>query len=171
MRPGLGYQAQMAAPLTFRPATPADRTELIALQWRSALGNPRDREALLANTDAIDIPPEHLTAGRTVIAVLNGANAGFAVVLPRADGDAELDGLFVDPASWKLGIGRALCSQAIGLAGAMGAGWLHVVANPEAVDFYRNAGFELAGETETRFGSAPLLRLRLQDRRRPCEDG
>lgn len=151
----------MSAPLTFRPATPDDRTELIALQWRSSLGNPRDREALLAHPDAIDLPAEQLTAETTVIAVLNGVAVGFALVLPREDGDAELDGLFVDPPSWKLGIGRALCTQAIALARAMGAPALHVVANPDAVAFYEGIGFEADGETETRFGPAPRMRLDL----------
>jgi GNAT superfamily N-acetyltransferase len=151
----------MPAPLTFRPGVPDDRPELVALQWRASLGNPSDREILLAHPDAIDIPVEQLSAGQCVIAVMNATDVGFAIVLRREDGGAELDGLFVDPAYWKLGIGRALGGEAVKLARTMGATALSVVANPEALDFYRGIGFEAAGEARTRFGPAPLMRMAL----------
>lgn len=149
----------MPAPLTFRPASPDDRSTLLALQWRSSLGNPNDREALLANPDAIDIPAEQLTPGQCVIAVMNETDVGFAIVVKLENGDADLDGLFVDPAYWKLGIGRALCGEARKLAAAMGASALQVVANPQALDFYGSIGFEVVGEAQTRFATAPLMRL------------
>lgn len=151
----------MPAPLTFRPGTPDDRATLLALQWRASLGNPGDREMLLANPDAIDIPPDQLTAATCVIAVMNGVDVGFAIVLPRTDGDAELDGMFVDPEHWKLGIGRALGGEARRLATAMGAKALHVVANPEALGFYRSLGFEAVGVAQTRFATAPTMRIPL----------
>jgi ribosomal protein S18 acetylase RimI-like enzyme len=151
----------MPAPLTFRPASADDRGTLLALQWRSSLGNPNDREALLANPDAIDIPAEQLTPGQCVIAVMNETDVGFAIVVKLANGDADLDGLFVDPAYWKLGIGRALCGEARNLATAMGCRALQVVANPQALDFYRSLGFEVVGEAQTRFATAPLMRLKL----------
>lgn len=151
----------MPAPLTFRPGFADDRTTLLALQWRASLGNPKDREALLAHPDAIDIPVEQLTPAQCVIAVMNDTDVGFAIVLKGESGDAELDGLFVDPAHWELGIGRALCNEARKLAAAMGCGVLRVVANPQALDFYRSLGFEVIGEAPTRFATAPLMRIRL----------
>ena len=151
----------MPAPLTFRPASPVDRTDLMALQWRASLGNPRDREAVLTRADAINISPEQLTAEQAVVAVLNGVDVGFALVLPFKDGAAELEGLFVDPGHWTLGIGRALCDEAQELARAMGATHLRVVANPEAVGFYADIGFESVGTTQTDFGPAPLMQLTL----------
>ena len=60
-----------------------------------------DREALLAHPDAIELPLQQITDGRTVVAESVGELLGFAVVLRRDDGDAELDGLFVDPAQWR----------------------------------------------------------------------
>jgi len=81
---------------------------------------------------------------------------------PRPDGDAELDGLFVDPAMQRLGIGRRLVERTKALARAMGAPTLHVVANDDALAFYRSVGFVETGVTETQFGSAPLMQLELR---------
>lgn len=151
----------MPAPLTFRPGTPADRTDLIALQWRSSLGNPNDREALLAHPDAIDIPAGQLTSATCVVAAVNGVDVGFAIVLPRDGEAAELDGLFVDPAYWKLGIGRALVGETVRLAKAAGAAKMRVVANEAALGFYAGLGFRQVGETPTRFRPAPVMILDL----------
>ncbi len=80
-------------------------------------------------------------------------------VLPRPDGDAELDGLFVDPAMQRLGIGRRLVERTRELAYDMGAATLHVVANDDAVAFYEAVGLIQTGVTETQLGAAPLMRL------------
>lgn len=86
---------------------------------------------------------------------------GFAVVLPREDGDAELDGLFVEPDAWRRGIGAALVAEAVRRGRARGWRALHVIANARAVPFYERCGFERVGEVMTRFAPAPLMRLRL----------
>ncbi len=41
-----------------------------------------------------------------------GAPAGFAVVVPRDDGNADLDGPFVEPDLWRGGFGRKLVEEA-----------------------------------------------------------
>jgi hypothetical protein len=66
-------------------------------QWRASLGNPGDRDALLANPDAIALPIEQIAAGCVFVAERDGVVAGFAAVVPRPDGGAELDALFVEP--------------------------------------------------------------------------
>ena len=86
-----------------------------------------------------------------------GAAAGFAVVLPRDDGNAELDGLFVEPDLWGGGIGRRLIEEAAQLAAALDAPMLIVTAAPRAVAFYSKCGFRECGMTETRFGPAPVM--------------
>jgi GNAT superfamily N-acetyltransferase len=93
---------------TFRLAVPAERSALEELQRRASLMWEEDRAALLANPDAIELPLEQITGGRTVVAENAGQLLGFSVVLPRDDGDAELDGLFVEPTYWRHGLGRAL---------------------------------------------------------------
>ena len=61
------------------------------------------RAALLENPDAIEVPAEHIVGGSTIVAEKLGETVGFAVVLPRPDGNAELDGLFVEPSAWRRG--------------------------------------------------------------------
>jgi GNAT superfamily N-acetyltransferase len=76
---------------------------------------------------------------------------GFAVVLPRDDGAAELDGLFTAPGHWGKGVGRRLVEHAERLARQRGAVSLEVVANTRALGFYEKCGFRALGEVATRF--------------------
>jgi GNAT superfamily N-acetyltransferase len=146
---------------TLRGARPEEREALEALQRRASLHLPDYRQALLDNPDAIDLPAEQIADGRVLVAETDGVVTGFAVTLPRDDGDAELDGLFVEPELWKGGVGRALVVAASDQARAEGARGLHVVANPTALGFYRRCGFEDHGVTDTRFGPAPIMRRSL----------
>jgi GNAT superfamily N-acetyltransferase len=143
---------------TFRLAVPAERSALEELQRRASLMWEEDRAALLANPDAIELPLEQITGGRTVVAESAGELLGFAVVLPRDDGDAELDGLFVEPTYWRHGIGRALVEQTERIAAADGAASLWVTANTRALGFYDSCGFVTVGEVQTRFRPAPKMR-------------
>jgi GNAT superfamily N-acetyltransferase len=79
----------------------------------------------------------------------------------RADNDAELDGLFVEPSAWRHGTGRALVEAACARARSEGARLLHVIAGREAAAFYQACGFELLGEARTRFGTALAMRRML----------
>jgi GNAT superfamily N-acetyltransferase len=142
--------------LSFRPAMLVEHRALEELQWRASLMWEEYREALLENPDAIELPAEHI--GSTIVAERLGETVGFAVVLPRPDGNAELDGLFVEPSAWRGGIGRRLVAEAQKLASARGAKAIHVIANPRAKGFYVACGFILLGKTSTRFG--PGLRMR-----------
>jgi len=146
---------------TYRLALPAERSALEELQRRASLIWEEDREALLAHPDAIELPLEQITDGRTVVAENAGTLLGFAVVLRRDDGDAELDGLFVEPTQWRNGIGRALVEQAERIAARDGAANLWVIANTRALDFYGACGFVTAGEAATRFRPAPRMRKAL----------
>jgi GNAT superfamily N-acetyltransferase len=94
--------------LVIRPALPTERSSLEALQWRASLANSGDRDALLANPDAIALPIEQIADGHVLVAERHGVIVGFAAVLPRPDGNAELDALFVEPSFWKRGVGRLL---------------------------------------------------------------
>ena len=150
---------------TFRLAVPAERSALEELQRRASLMWEEDRAALLANPDAIELPLEQITSGRTVVAESAGQLLGFAVVLPREDGDAELDGLFVEPTYWRHGIGRSLVEQTERIAVADGAANLWVTANTRALGFYDSCGFVTVGEVPTRFRPAPKMRKSIDGRR------
>ena len=148
------------ADVSIRPAVRAEQQALEALQWRASLGNKGDREALLANPDAIELPVEQIDAGVVFVAECDGVVAGFTAVLPRPDGEAELDALFVEPAMRRRGVGRMLVEHCMNVAGARGSVCLYVIGNPHAEAFYTACGFETTGTVETRFGLGMSMRKR-----------
>jgi len=151
----------MASFFSIRPASTGERETLEALQWRASLNNSGDREALLAHPDAIVLPDAQIEAGGVFVAERDNVIIGFAAVQPRADGTAELDGLFVEPALWKHGIGRSLVNHCAAFASAGGASALHVTGNPHSLGFYNACGFEQIGVEKTRFGAGLVMRKQL----------
>jgi N-acetylglutamate synthase-like GNAT family acetyltransferase len=151
----------MTGILTIRAAETSEQKALEALQWRASLNNPGDRDILLANPDAIELPLDQISAGGVFIAERDDVIVGFAAVLPRVDGQAELDGLFVEPAIWRCGVGRSLVDHCGEFARAQGVAALHVVGNSHAKDFYSACGFEIVGEHQTRFGVGIAMQKKL----------
>ena len=143
--------------IIIRKAVPAEKEALEALQLRASLANEGDREAILANPDAIDLPIEQIAAGDVFVFELSARIAGFAALLSRPDGDADLDGLFVEPDIRRRGVGRALVEHCAKVALDRGSRALHVIGNPHAEAFYLSAGFTVIGHTETRFGRGLLM--------------
>ncbi len=150
----------MANELIIRIAARDEKKVLEDLQRRASLVWEEYREALLAHPDAIELPLEHLDAEHTYVAERSGQILGFCVVLPRPDGDAELDGLFVEPAIWRHGTGRRLVQEAERVAAFRGAQWLYVIGNPKVQDFYQACNFEHMGVEQTRFGPGLAMRKR-----------
>lgn len=144
--------------LTVRVAVAAEQKRLEALQWRASLNNPGDREALLENPDAIELPLPQIEAGGVFVAEKEGVILGFAAILPRDDGNAELDALFVEPDCWRQGIGKILVDHCCVAAKSLGASALHVIGNPHAEAFYGSCGFKTIGIEQTRFGKGLLMR-------------
>ena len=139
--------------IVIRPALQAERSSLEALQWRASLANSGDRDSLLANPDVITLPVEQIADGHVFVAQSEGVIVGFAAVLTRPDGNAELDALFVEPALWKRGLGRLLVEHCADVARERASRVLHVVGNPHAEGFYTTCGFHATGVVETRFGA------------------
>jgi GNAT superfamily N-acetyltransferase len=75
------------------------------------------------------------------VAETDGGTAGFAAVLLRSDGEIELDGLFVDPAFQRQGIGRVLCRLLRRIWLGARRPTLHVIGNTHARAFYDACGF------------------------------
>jgi GNAT superfamily N-acetyltransferase len=144
--------------VVIRPARRDEQTSLEALQRRASLANRGDRDALLANPDAIALPIDQIATGCVFVAERDGVVAGFAAVVPRPDGGAELDALFVEPHLWKHGIGRRLVEHVTDVARTRAAGFLHVIGNPHAEGFYVSCGFRVTGTVETRFGPGLAMR-------------
>jgi GNAT superfamily N-acetyltransferase len=147
--------------VVIRTALHADRSSLEALQWRASLANRGDRDSLLANPDAIALPGEQIADGHVFVAEHDGVIVGFGAVLPRLDGNAELDALFVDPSLWKRGVGRLLVEHCAGVARWRVARILYVVGNPHAEGFYVTCGFRTAAAVETRFGAGLAMQREL----------
>jgi GNAT superfamily N-acetyltransferase len=143
--------SKRAEALMIRLARPEEREELEELQRRASLELPDYREQLLANPDAIHLPPAQIANGQVLVAELDGRIGGFAAVV-----GGELDGLFVEPELWRRGVGAALVDEATLVARRKGLA-LTVTANPSAREFYAKCGFSLESEVQTRFG--PALRM------------
>jgi N-acetylglutamate synthase-like GNAT family acetyltransferase len=143
------------AELHIRLARPDERDALEALLRRASLALEEYREQLEAAPDAIELPMEQIERGEVIVAELGSRLAGFAAVVIEDD-VAELDGLFVEPELWRLGIGAALVDVAVHEARRQGLAMI-VVASPSARRFYERSGFTVEGEAETRFG--PALRM------------
>jgi N-acetylglutamate synthase-like GNAT family acetyltransferase len=156
--PGTANRGPAMSKFSIRAAIVLELAALEALQWRASLRNINDRAALLANADAILLPAQQILDGQVFVAEQAKQIKGFSAVVPRIDGDFELDGLFVEPECWRKGIGRALVHHASEVASMSGAKHLHVVGNPHAAHFYTACGFEVIGVAETRFGSGLLMR-------------
>ena len=142
----------MMQAVSIRAARPDEQTALEALQRRASLSNERDHDALLANPDAIALPIEQIVGGCVFVAETDGILSGFAAVVPRPDGGAELDALFVEPHLWKRGIGWQLVDHIAAVARARAARFLHVIGNPHAEGFYVTCGFRALGTVDTQFG-------------------
>lgn len=141
--------------LRIRCAAAHEHGALEDLQRRASLADGRYREQLEAHPDAMSIPPEQVARGQVLVAEAAGTIVGLAVVIV-GETTAELDGLFVDPAHWRRGIGTALADAATHAARREGRS-LAVIAGHAARGFYVRCGFSVEGEATTRFG--PALRM------------
>ena len=149
-----------AAFVEIRDAQTSEVEVLEDVQRRASLVWEEYRDDLLAHPEVIDVPVHDIEAGNVRVATGSVRVLGFASLIPgRSDGAAELDGLFVDPAFMRRGIGRALMEDAIALAGSRGCQRIEVTANPRALEFYVKMGFIDDGVEKTRFG--PGLRMHL----------
>jgi GNAT superfamily N-acetyltransferase len=145
-------ESQMTDAIGIRHALVAEKEALEALQTRASLANPGDREALIADPTAIELPAAQIRAGQVFVAEKGGVIMGFAAIVPRSDGDMELDGLFVEPVHWRQGIGKLLVDKCAVATKSAGSAALHVIGNPHAQQFYAACDFECTGTTSTRFG-------------------
>ena len=67
----------LAVDFCIRPARPDEQATLESLQRRASLSNPGDREALLANPDAIAVPIEQIAQGCVFVAERERRRRGF----------------------------------------------------------------------------------------------
>jgi GNAT superfamily N-acetyltransferase len=138
-----------------RPARPDEQPALERILRRASLEAPDYRYQLLTHPEVLALPVEQIEAGRVFVSTVDRKPAGFCVIMPASAGEAELEGLFVDPPFWGRGIGRLLVHHAATVASGMGATRMSVVAGHEARGFY--------GETRTQFAPTLVMHLTLND--------
>ena len=153
----------MAAPI-IRPARPAEAAGLSELALRSKGHWGYDDDFLEACRDVLTVSPADVEAGAVFVAEVDGAAAGFY----RLGGGrpvAELEDLWVDPATIGRGIGAALLAHAAEQARERGCTAVLVESDPHAEGFYRAQGARrVGGRTSTvdENRRLPLLRLELE---------
>ncbi|MDR6288555.1 GNAT superfamily N-acetyltransferase [Inquilinus ginsengisoli] len=135
----------MTAP-AIRPARPEEAAALSALVLRSKAHWGYDAAFMAQVRDVLQVTPEAIRAGGVFVAVDGDDRPLGLGSVGIADGAAELELLFVDPAAMGQGAGRALYRHAVAMARAGGAGTLWILADPGAEPFYRAMGATTVGQ-------------------------
>ena len=123
----------------FRRAQPQDAAALtqIALAAKQSWGYP---DEWMAEWRAdLTISPGYIDSSPVAVAEVDGTVAGF-LGLVRADGQWQLEHLWLLPAYHGRGLGRALFDEAVRLARAAGATELRIKSDPNAELFYLKMG-------------------------------
>ena len=111
----------------------------------------------MQHPEALELAADKIAAGLVIVLEHWGAPAGFAVVVPRDDCNADLDGPFVEPDLWRGGIGRKLVEEAAQFAIAIEAGMLIATASPRAEPFYAKCGFKPSSKRSTPHGPVAVM--------------
>lgn len=161
--------------VSIRPATSSDLDAMIAIKrdagvaaWPHILP-PEVLETLpFPDRWAAAIDPSDSRVG-VLVAESEGRVVGFAVTRPSGDPDAgpltgELDGFYVDPSAWGIGVGRALLAAATGAlqdAGFSRATLWTAEENHRPRRIYETAGWRPDGTDRRRaFGGVEFVELR-----------
>ena len=152
----------MSRQIRIRIAHPDDKLNIIEVQRRASLASETGDilDKLLEQPELFDIDEELLANNEVIVAEIGATIVGFASFIAQDGNDAELEGMFVDPKHWRQGIGRLLIDAVTRELIAWKATRLRVVANPNALAFYKAVGFVIIGEEKTPLGPvAPVMAL------------
>lgn len=158
-----------------RPATTVDLPAMVAIKHAAGVAAwPHILPPELLET--LPFPDRWAAAigaqdprARVLLAESDGRVVGFAVTRLSGDADAgpstgELDGFFIDPATWGIGAGRVLLAAATGMlrdAGFSRATLWTAEENHRPRRIYETAGWRLDGTDRHRaFGGVAFVELR-----------
>lgn len=143
--------------LIFRIARDDDQDALGTLKLKATLAWGDHIDQLRSLPEARTVSLDHLP--NVVLAEFDGEIVGFITILTQTDHiQAEVEDLFVAPAFWRRGLGRALLMEGERRTAQLGTRSLHVVAGDRARPFYETCGFEFVGTVPTDFEVAVELR-------------
>jgi putative acetyltransferase len=140
--------------VALRPYLPADAkrcAEIFRSSIEELAGEEYDeeqREAWASRADDEQAFGARLAEALTLLAVIDGAIAGFASL----KGAEEIDMLFVDPEFARQGVGRTLVDALIRLAQARGAKRLTTEASDSAKPLFERLGFTAQKRNLVRVG-------------------
>lgn len=138
----------MEQPCSVRDGRPEEQRALTRLCVRATLQLGYDEAFIDRVMPGLTITLPLITTGCVQVAeTQSGAAVGVVVVTTTMlQGIALLWGLYVDPSSWKCGVGRALFAAAVARTKALNAGALMIYAEPAAEGFYKRMGAVRIGE-------------------------
>ncbi|WP_373354701.1 GNAT family N-acetyltransferase [Pseudoroseicyclus sp. CXY001] len=158
----------MRAPVTIRPAMPADIAGIDAMMsraWSAQMQGAYPPSLLILAIPFISrAQPALLASGRYYVAEAEGRILGAGGWSLRGAGGADVRHLAVDAGAAGQGIGRALMAESLSAAGEAGAVEMQATATLNAVGFYERLGFAVTGETQVRLGPALALPCRTMRR-------
>jgi putative acetyltransferase len=152
--------------VALRPYVPADAkrcAEIFRLSIEELAAEDYDadqREAWASRADDEEAFGARLANALTLLAVIDGATAGFASL----KGGEEIDMLFVDPEFARQGVGRALVDALTRLAGARGAKRLTAEASDVARPLFERQGFTAEKRSLVRKGDQWLANTTMTKR-------
>lgn len=147
--------------IAIRPARRDEHHAVTALQARALIESEDDPTSLLAHPDIVSLPMVQIQSGQVLIAETERGLCGFASIVFRHDGDVEIDGLHVEPAEWRDGVGRALIEESCTAARRLNARALHVAGKPGARAFFAACKFDEIGVEQLEVGAGLLFRRML----------
>ena len=144
---------------------------LVDLQRRASLvGYPEPICGLLASQPELiarSFRPEWFTADQVRVATKGQRIVGFAIPGLSNAHETEITALFVNPAHWRTGVGRALVDVLVAMASQSGKTRIWVLANPLALGFYAANGF--VHDRYVDMSNAPAVRRLTLEIHRPTE--
>jgi GNAT superfamily N-acetyltransferase len=147
-----------------RRARPSEAGVLSELALRSKGHWGYAADFLAACRDDLALSPHDIATSVVYVHDDGDAVVGYYRLLPRDDGLAELDALFVEPTAIGQGVGKCLWRHAAATARALGCTEIVLQSDPQAEGFYLAMGAQRAGESESMVISGrrlPLMRYRV----------
>jgi GNAT superfamily N-acetyltransferase len=138
----------MAELYSIRQGKPEEQRNLTRLCVRATIHAGYDDAFIDRAMPALTVTLPLVTGGCVRVAEdKSGAVVGVVVITTTLiQGIALLYGIYVDPASWKRGVGRVLFEAAVSRARELKAGALMIYAEPSAEGFYKRMGTVRIGE-------------------------
>ena len=142
-----------------RQAKPEEQRELTRLSVRATMHAGHDEAFIDRSIAALMITLPMISGNWVQVAEDSSSKiVGVVWVTPTAlQGIALLQGLYVEPALWKRGIGRVLFGAAVARANEFKAGAIMINAEPSAEGFYRRMGATRIGEAPFYFSPETIL--------------